>query len=329
MRRLIWVRQPQMASFAGAQEESVREQFHELGWNIRLVNYQPKAMWRLNQKCELLVWSFVPSQLDHWSARIFAAEKIGVIHELNPYVKATPHLDHWLVPSTSLRDALCQRGIDQETIDVVQSHSTRSADRICGTDPIDDIRQRLGLPSDTRLIFATGPVAALTGARLAVWVMNILNYLHPNVHLLLHGTGSEQERLDAFTQSICQGERTHLLPNSIPAGQIVSLVDQVWLPQQWDGLPDLLHFALSAGSVILASDQPSLKEWLVHDQNALLLAKDQPPAWAAAAHGLLLDSGMAARLSQTARQTPWLKHAGDRPSLFSRLAGKNRALMAA
>lgn len=326
MRRLIWVRQPHMAPFAGVQEESVRERFHALGWSIRLVNYQPKAMWRLNQKCDLLVWSFVPTLLDHWSARIFAAKQIGVLHELNPHIKTTPPLDHWLVPSFALRAAVCQRGIDHDTIDVVQGEAL---DHSFQNDLVVDIRQKLGLAPDTRLIFAPGPIGALTGARVAVWAMNILNYLHPHVHLLLHGTGSEQERFDTFTQSIHQQKRTHLLSNSIPVKQVASQVDQVWLPQQWDGVPDLLPLALSAGSVILASDQPSLREWLVHDQNTLLLAKDQPPAWAAAAHRLLLDPRTAVRLSQAARKTPWRKYAGDGSPFFSRQASMNRVLIAA
>jgi glycosyltransferase involved in cell wall biosynthesis len=329
MHRLIWVRHPQIAPFAATQEESLRERFHALGWNIRLVNYQPKAMWRLQKKCDLLAWSFVPSQLDYWSARIFADEQIGVIHELNPQIKTIPHLDHWLVPSTALHDALCQRGVDQDRIDIVHGNFDGDVDHSFGNDSHVDIRQKLGLAPDSRLILASGPISTLTGARLAVWAMNILNYLHPNVHLVLHGTSHEQERLEAFAHSINQQHRTHLLPNSIPIKQVISQADQVWLPQQWDGVPDLLQLALSAGSVILASDQPSLCEWLKHDRNALVLAKDQPPAWAAAAHRLLADSHTASRLSQGARKTPWLKHDSSESCLTSRFAASAPKLVAA
>jgi glycosyltransferase involved in cell wall biosynthesis len=302
MRRLLWVHEPEMALLAGGQQETLRASIHGQGWDIRLIPYRPRMMWRQQERCDLLVWSFVPTQLDLWSTRHLAREQVGIIHELNPAVSSLPHLTHWLVPSWSLREGLISRGIRAGQMSVVGTGPAPSA---VHPNPVRDL---LGLPDSTYLIYAGGPLVPQTGGKTAIWALNILNYLHPHVHILLHGSGVERERLEAFMHSIDQQRRCHFLPACYPQAEVIEQVDQVWLPRQWDGVPDALYHALRAGRPILAADQPSLREWLVHEENAFLMPANQPPAWAATAKRLIADPDLAIRFGTAARQTPWNGH---------------------
>jgi glycosyltransferase involved in cell wall biosynthesis len=166
-----------------------------------------------------------------------------------------------------------------------------------------DVRRELGLAPATPVIYAAGPLVPQAGNRIAVWAVNILNYLHPDVRLVVHGEGSERERLEHFAQSIDQARRVHFVPASWSVSDLVAQADQVWLPRQEDGVPDALFLALQQGKPIVASRQQSLQEWLQHDVNGILVRPDQPAEWAAAGKRLLEDGAYSHTLATAAAGT--------------------------
>ncbi len=321
MRKLIWLYQPEMALFSGEQQRILQQAFGELDYDVQASAYRPRMIWRQREKLDLLVWSFVPSQLDVWSARLHARTQIGVIHELSTYERSLPQLGQWLVPAASLRSRLLKQGA--ERVDLVNCAPLlkRSSCR--------DVRSTLRLKADTPLIFAGGPLIPQTGTRIAIWALNILNYLHPEVQLIIHGTGCERERLESFIQSIDHRARTHILPESWPVAEIVAQVDQVWIPQAWDGVPDVLYAALQAGRPIVAAQQPAFSAWLTHEHNAVLVPHDQAPPWASAANRLLIDPISAARLGKAARATPLQQAPTVRELGLHRFMNKKTTVLAA
>lgn len=297
MRTLLWVTRPEMTPLAGAQHEALQSRLRERGWHITPVPYQSRQLWRRGRRADMLVWTFVPTQLEVWLSKRVAAVQLGLVHELPPRLDSLPGLDHWMTPSRSLCEALCRVGIrpSQVTVSTIAPRSSGPA-RV-------DVREELGLARSTPLIFAAGPPVPASGNRIAVWALNILNYLHPEPHLILQGQGRERDRLEQFHRSIDEQRRVHFAPPSVTVGELARQADQVWLPRQWDGVPDALFEALRQGRPIVAARQPSLAEWLRHEGNALLVKPDQPAEWATAANRILTEPELAATLGKAARNS--------------------------
>lgn len=297
MRTLLWVTRPEMSPFAGAQQDALQAGLRGQGWQVTVAPYQNRLLWRQRQRFDALLWTFVPTQMEVWLAKRSAAAQFGLIHELPPRPEPVPVLDHWLAPSRSLREALCNAGVPPADATVSSALPALPAGR-----PM-EVRRELELAGGTPLVYAAGPLIPSSGNRIAVWALNILNYLHPEVHLLLHGEGAERERLLQFSRSIDERRRVHVVPASWPTTHLVTQADQVWLPRQWDGVPDALFFALRAGKPILAARQSSLGEWLQNEGNALLVRPDQPAEWAAGAKRLFEDVGLSVTLAESAGRT--------------------------
>ena len=81
MNKIVWMQQPGMEPFAGGQQKAFREALKAAGYQVTMQHYQPRTPWRLAGACDWLIWSFVPTQLDVWSARLFAAKQMAVVHE--------------------------------------------------------------------------------------------------------------------------------------------------------------------------------------------------------------------------------------------------------
>lgn len=297
MRTLLWITRPEMAPFAGAQHEALQARLREQGWRVTVIPYQNRLLWRQRQACDVLVWTFVPTQLEVWLARRVAGAQFGLIHELAPQADTLPGLDHWLTPSASLRGALTAAGVAGQDVSVITTPPVPSPRSV------NDVRAACGLAADTPFVYAGGPAAPQAGNRIAVWALNILNYVHPGVHLVVHGEGAERERLEHFNRSIDERRRVHFAPASVATADLVAQADQVWLPRQWDGTPDAFWLALRHGKPIVAARQPSLGEWLRHESNALLVRHGQPAEWARAAKRLLEDPALCAALAEAARRT--------------------------
>jgi glycosyltransferase involved in cell wall biosynthesis len=77
--------------------------------------------------------------------------------------------------------------------------------------------------------------------------------------------------------------------------------------------PIKLFEAMAAGRPILVSDMPTIREWIEHETNGLLVDPDDPQAWRAAIERLRGDRELAATLARNARAAAprytWLQRA--------------------
>ena len=82
---------------------------------------------------------------------------------------------------------------------------------------------------------------------------------------------------------------------------------------------------MAAGRAIVASDLPSIREVLTHEESALLVEPGDPKALAGAIERLILDEALAARLSQTAyarsSEYTWARRAERLEALCTEVAG--------
>lgn len=293
MNTILWMKQAGMEPMAQGQHRAFQQALEQDGWQIGVQHYQPRMPWRSTSQCDWLIWSFVPAQLDVWSARLYAKRQMALVHELETNNLSIPKLDCWCVPSESLRMQLIDCGVEHERISIsqgyapVRSSATRSTSHD-GRGP---------------LIYVGGPQTKNTGNSLAVWALAITQYLHPSVRMLLHGKGPMADPVAQFAQSTCEPGSVIIANSDEPVDTVVGSADVVWLPRFQDGVPDALFSALAQGKPILASEQPSFKEWLRHDVNALMLPVDRVPLWAGAMDRLMIEKGLKERLGNAARAT--------------------------
>lgn len=297
MQSVIWMTQPGMEPYAHGQQAAWLQALEAEGWSVTMQQYQSRTPWRSAVKGDWLIWSFVPALLDVWSARLYAGKQMAVISELNQKHGTLPRLERWCVPSESMRMHLRDCGICSEKIDLVQGYSPR------GSSITLDIRDKLRINDKMPLIYTCGPLVASTGNMLSIWSLSILQKLHPGVCLVLHGEGSERERLQRFAGSVCEPGTVYFAPSAVSTHELAAQADVVCLPLREDGVPDALFAGLALGKPILAAQQPSLMEWLRQDVNALVLPSDRAPVWAASLDRVLRDSGLSQKLCIGARKT--------------------------
>jgi glycosyltransferase involved in cell wall biosynthesis len=84
------------------------------------------------------------------------------------------------------------------------------------------------------------------------------------------------------------------------------------LPDDRDGIPNVLVEAMAAGTPVVATAVSGIPELIEHEVNGLLVAPDHPEALAGALLRLHGDPGLAARLTAAARATVAERFDGDR-----------------
>jgi len=297
MKTILWMTQPQMQPYAQGQQAAWLDALEAEGWTVHVQQHHTRATWRSAAKCDWLIWSFVPTPLDVWSARLYAGKQMAVISELHQKHGTLPKLERWCVSSESMRMQLRDSGITQDKIDIVQAYAPQ------GSASTFDVRAQLRINAEKPLLYASGPLYASMGSKLAIWSLSILQQLHPGVCLVLHGEGPEHERLQRFGESVCEPGTVYFASSAVSTHELVAQADVVCLPLREDGVPDALFAALSLGKPIVAAQQPSPMEWLLHDVNALVLQSDRAPVWAAALDRVLRDGGLSQKLSLGGRNT--------------------------
>lgn len=310
MKTIIWMTQPGKEPYAQAQQAAWLQALEAEGWCVRVQQHQSRSPWRVSSSCDWLIWGFVPTPLEAWSARVFASKQMAVLPELHNKVWSLPRLDRWCVPSESMRMHLTDCGVSRDVIDIVQGYAPRKSRMV--TDVQSNLQPEKKLP----VLYACGQLAPFRGNRLAIWVLSILQYLQPGISLLLHGVGPERERLQHFADSICSKGSVTIAPDEYTVHDLVGEADIVCLPLMEDGVPDALFAALTLAKPIVASQQPSLMEWLRHDVNAMLLPTDRAPTWAAALDRLINDHDLSLRLRTGAQMTAIPKARLTLPTAF-------------
>jgi glycosyltransferase involved in cell wall biosynthesis len=114
--------------------------------------------------------------------------------------------------------------------------------------------------------------------------------LPPN--LVLHGFIPPSQLADCY-----QKQDILLLP---PLRQVVGATGSQDI-SRWMSPMKLFEY-MAAGKAIVASDLPVLREVLIHEQNALLVAPEDVAGWATAVTRLIADHDLRQRLGQAARQ---------------------------
>jgi glycosyltransferase involved in cell wall biosynthesis len=135
------------------------------------------------------------------------------------------------------------------------------------------MRQKLGLPEDSRIIIYVGRFLASKGLRELLEAFAALAETDAGLRLVLIGDGVMREELHARIAAAHCSERVHL-PGAMQPKAIaewIGAADLLCLPSYSEGYPNVVVEALASGRPVVATDVGGIPE-LVNDTNGRLVA---------------------------------------------------------
>ena len=181
--------------------------------------------------------------------------------------------------SSALADKLSKLGGD-----VGKIHVFRNGVDLERFHPVDqtEARKRLAL-GEGRILLSVGNLIELKGHHLAI---EALATLSPNTHLIIAGTGPEQQHLQRLASQFGVADRT------IFAGQIdnrelkwwYSAADVLLLCSSREGWPNVLLEAMACGTPVLATNVGGIKEMLSQNVGMILTERSSSALVAALNH---------------------------------------------
>ena len=209
--------------------------------------------------------------------------------------------------SRPLAGDLARAGVPAQRLHVVPNAWPQGAPQL----PRDPARRMLGVPEERFHIGWVGRVAPEKGPDVLIAAVGHLGDLPVTVSVL--GEGRWRPRLQALAARRGLAERVHWLGNVPDAGRLFAAFDVFVLSSRTEGTPIVLFEAMATGTPIVATAVGGVPD-VVSSEDALVVAPEDPAAFAAAIRCVHADSRAAAARARRARErlvsefalAPWL-----------------------
>jgi L-malate glycosyltransferase len=130
-----------------------------------------------------------------------------------------------------------------------------------------------------------------------------LSTVHPDVELVIVGTGNRDAELRALATQRGVAARVHFLGHREDVAGILAGCDIFVLPSRSEAFPNSVMEAMAAGLAVIATAVGGVPELIEHDVNGVLTPPDNRDALIAALRNLVENPARAAALGQSARDT--------------------------
>lgn len=209
----------------------------------------------------------------------------------------TPPGDVWVVPNTALAQLWYEWGIPRARIQIIPPAAPLLTLRDTGL----MLRQELQVPRTARLVLVAEPLTAGHSVQYAIWALNILNYLHDELYLVVVGDGGERARLLEFAQAIEAAAHVRFLPGSRALTELAPEMDLVWAGHVAPVVSDAVLTGAAAGKPALATLGSSQNQAVLHGETGFILPPRDPAIWARQTHQLLCEPALIERLGRAAQ----------------------------
>lgn len=152
-----------------------------------------------------------------------------------------------------------------------------------------------------RRIACAGRLERGRGFREAIWAVDILGQIYPDLHLLIAGAGPRRPALQEMIDRLAI-RNAHLLGNRIVTAELLGAADVCWVPTRIDRGRQAALEAMAMGRAVIASDVPCLRELIRDGETGYLVPPGDPVAIARRTRALLRDPDLCARVGTAAQQ---------------------------
>jgi glycosyltransferase involved in cell wall biosynthesis len=161
-------------------------------------------------------------------------------------------------------------------------------------------RSELKLPAAVPLIGIVATLRSWKGHRFLIEAVPLL--AHRDAQVILVGEGPQREALQRQIAALALSERVRLAGNQNNVAPWLAALDVFALPSYAnEGVPQALVQAMFVGVPCVTTDAGAIGEVAIDEHTALVVARENPVALAAAIDRLLGDKALGARLADAAR----------------------------
>jgi glycosyltransferase involved in cell wall biosynthesis len=166
----------------------------------------------------------------------------------------------------------------------------------------DAFMKELGLNPDKIIVTSVGRLHEQKGYDILLRAIPDVVQVFQNVVFLIVGDGRMKEELNLLHQSLGLDNVVYFLGIREDIPEILAVSDLFVLPSRWEGFPNALLEAMSAGLATVATAIDGSKELIEDGENGILVPLQYPDELGKAIIGLLEDEKKRQKISIAARQ---------------------------
>ena len=159
------------------------------------------------------------------------------------------------------------------------------------------LRTQLGLPGNALIWGAIGDLSSTSHFEIAMWALDLLGVIRPEVHLVIFGRGSQLPKLRQFQDKLQRAEAIHFVDSWDDA--MLAECEGVWNHGE-TSLPMLR--AMAAELPVVAAECDASRAVLEDATTGFIVPRHDPAEFARKANLLLKDAAMAERIGKAARR---------------------------
>ena len=133
-----------------------------------------------------------------------------------------------------------------------------------------NLKSQLNLPEDAQVILSLGQFESYSRLKESIWIMGILEHLHPNIHLILCGTGPQRTILENYRDQMVLRPRVHFLDPWNELTAVLQQSDCLLVPADHSGKDWAVQQAIQLNLPVVASRSDGNQESIVHQENGLI-----------------------------------------------------------
>lgn len=169
-------------------------------------------------------------------------------------------------------------------------------------------RTELGVPSDARVIGSVGRLEPQKGYQYLIAAMPAIVAAHPDVHVVLAGTGSLAEELQTQADALPCAAHIHLVGTQTGIERLYGVLSLFVSSSLWEGLPTVLLESMAARVPVIATDVAGSRELVQAGETGVIV----PPR-----NSDVLANGIIEVLHHPDRASDWANNAVNTLTRFS------------
>jgi sugar transferase (PEP-CTERM/EpsH1 system associated) len=219
-------------------------------------------------------------------------------------------LDRWSLPRAHRVITVCKafaqdlcdtKGLARDRIFV--QHNSIRPEPLVNTEKGRSLRERLGVRDDERVIIGVGRLSREKAHVDLIAAFNELRNIQPDIsaRLIIVGDGPERQELEAFARLLGIADRVIFTGHVSNVQPYYAIADVLANASHSEGSPYVLLEAMANGVPVVATNVGGVPEILNDEESALLVPPQSPQLFANALRRIMMDAGVASRLSTNAK----------------------------